>query len=327
MSKASAVLIMGLGTKILSTEIEFWTFEYYCNLNEKLHGQRIRLKSLWTNEAVASMYIFYDIDQKQYMFKDFSSGYSGTYITLVQNLFNIETINECIKKINEDYKTYLLTNKKCETVLVEPAKYYVNAFKKRKWHKNDAKYWLEYQIGSSLLEKYNVYPLDEFSLAKENKNSIETIKFKNELMYGYFKSNGVLAKIYRPKCASLKFIKVSNYIQGSEQLEYKAPKLILASSMKDLLTLRRLKFNVEIIAPDSESTLISKNVMSSYFHKYKEVIAFFDNDDAGHRYMSKYKDVYGIEGIYLNMEKDLARSVKIHGLKKVRQYLKPLITA
>ena len=114
-------------------------------------------------------------------------------------------------------------------------------------------------------------------------------------------------------------------MQGSEQLKYEHRKLIIASSMKDLLALKTLKFDVEVIAPDSETSIISKAKITSYLHMYNDVYTLFDNDDCGHRYMDKYQELYGIKGIYLNLEKDLARSVKIHGSKKVRHYLMPII--
>ncbi len=122
-----------------------------------------------------------------------------------------------------------------------------------------------------------------------------------------------------------KFIKVANYIQGSEQLkghDY----LVIASSLKDLMALKSLKLSIDVVAPDSENTMIKNEVIEEYSRRYKKIITIFDNDDAGLRAMKKYQEHYDIPYVHLKMSKDLADAVKDFGPREVMINLVPLIT-
>jgi len=144
-------------------------------------------------------------------------------------------------------------------------------------------------------------------------------------MYGYFKAKGDLSKVYRPKAKSLKFINVKGFIQGSDQLTYKSDTLILCSSMKDGLALMELNLNIEFVAPNSENTMIPRSNLAEYMLKYDNLYTLFDNDEAGHKAMEKYKNNYGIQGLYLNLAKDVADSIKDFGKDATKMILKTLI--
>ena len=123
-----------------------------------------------------------------------------------------------------------------------------------------------------------------------------------------------------------KFIKVRDYIQGTEQLVFDKPYLIIASSLKDLMAYQKLKIsNSEVIAPDSENTMIPENIMNNISSKYHKVCVLFDNDEAGIKAAEKYKSRYGFEYVVLEMEKDLSDAIKVHGIDKVRDNLLPLL--
>ena len=49
-----------------------WIFENYCNLNEKLYGQSIKILSMFNHkDSDPSMIIFVPTDNNHYLFKDF----------------------------------------------------------------------------------------------------------------------------------------------------------------------------------------------------------------------------------------------------------------
>jgi hypothetical protein len=49
-----------------------WIFEHYCNLNFKLIGQDVKIKSLFNkDDKVPSMSIYYDKRKKIYKFRRF----------------------------------------------------------------------------------------------------------------------------------------------------------------------------------------------------------------------------------------------------------------
>jgi len=297
-----------------------WIFEYYCNLPEKLHGQTVIIKSLFKEEKTPSMKIYY-LDSN-YRFNDFSSGKKGGCILLVSYLFNLNFI-DAIDKIREDF-----INNKEKIKIIELQKtsgFKVTAHTTRKWTKHDADFWTQFNIGSKILKKYNVLPLKEYTVAKSNNGISKEIIINGPNLYGYFTNSGELYKVYQP-FRKKRFLQLFSYIQGSEQLSYKKPILLITSSLKDIMSIDSLNFSdIELVAPDSENTMIPNAVLSSYFLKYKYIYTIFDNDIAGYNAMDKYKDNYNISGIYLKMSKDPSDSIRDYGAKKVKQYLTPFI--
>jgi DNA primase len=129
-----------------------------------------------------------------------------------------------------------------------------------------------------------------------------------------------------PKNTDKKFIKVENYIQGTDQLRHDCKYLLITSSLKDLMAFNKLGIsNIEAIAPDSENTMIGEKAIGELKPHYEKIIVLFDNDEPGIKAAQRYKDKYGFNTILLPMEKDLSDSVKEHGMDKVREILFPLL--
>ena len=63
----------------------------------------------------------------------------------------------------------------------------------------------------------------------------DSLEISHDTMYGFFKEDGTLYKIYSPKIRRKKFIKVKDYLQGLDQLKYDKPYLVICSSLKDAL--------------------------------------------------------------------------------------------
>jgi len=301
-----------------------WIFEYYCGLNQKLHGQDIKIKSLWnTKDSIPSMSIHYCTTKKTYRFNDFSSGKFGDSIDLVRNLFDL-SVKNAMGRIIRDFNNRENLEKVEQEVIAE-SRYKVTSHTKRKWNQLDAAFWMQFEIGSDELKEHNVIALQKYSMTKEINGEMHEIEIKSQHIYGYFRNDGVLYKVYQPKNANKKFLKVTSYIQGSDQLNYNKSTLVICSSLKDLMDLKKMKFDLEAVAPDSENVMIPKNVLGTYLHKYDNVLTLFDNDEPGRNSMMRYQDQYGIPAIHLNLEKDLSDSVRRHGLNKVKSYLEPLL--
>jgi len=305
-----------------------WVFEHYLNLIEKLTGQNIKIKSVFnTREKTPSMCIYMD-KNNIYKFKDFSSGNGGDSIALVQSLFNLPTRGSASYKIIEDYNQYVLNNGfNPIKSYKQHSKFKVTDYEMRHWNTLDQKYWMGYSIGSKLLSRYNVVPLEYYIMQKTDENGVlSSITIKGNYIYGYFKEDGTLYKIYQPKVKDSKFIKVRDYIQGTEQLLFDKPYLIITSSLKDLMAYQKLRIkNSEAIAPDSENTMIPENIMNNICSKYEKVCVLFDNDEAGIKAAEKYKSKFGFEYVVLDLEKDLSDAIKVHGVDKVRNRLLPLL--
>lgn len=304
-----------------------WIYEYYLNLTEKLDGQQIKVKSAFKTEKTPSMYIYVDANTMTYKYKDFSSGFQGDSISLIERMFNLDR-RLATFKIIDDYKAYIDFNKLYDAPEIKSYENYkVCDYTIRHWSNFDQKYWGDYHIGSKMLDAYNVSPLEYYKLSRvEPDGSLSEIKITGFNLYGYFKNDGTLYKIYQPKILSKKFLKMANYIQGSEQLTLTKDYLVITSSLKDVMAFNKLGFNnVECIAPDSENTIIKETSIDKLKSKYKSICVMFDNDDAGKMAMQKYKERYGLPYIILDMEKDVSDSIKAHGLQKVKEELFPLL--
>ena len=321
-----------ISTKNLITDLNQipreWVFEYYLNLKEKLSGQDVKILSIFNaRDKVPSMFIYYDVVSKSYKYKDFSSGNQGDSIELVKALFNMPTRGHATYKILNDYQIYIKNNTVAVVDIFYHDKYKVVDYEMRHWTNFDQTYWMAYKIGSKMLDKYNVIPLSFFTMSKLGLDGVEiSYTFKKSYVYGYFRNDGSLYKIYMPKNTDKKFIKVENYIQGIDQLRYDCKYLLITSSLKDLMAFNKLGIsNIEAIAPDSENTMIGEKAIGELKPHYEKIVVLFDNDDPGIKAAQRYKDKYGFNTILLPMEKDLSDSVKVHGIDKVREVLFPLL--
>jgi hypothetical protein len=230
-------------------------------------------------------------------------------------------------KIINDYNVYINSNVYIPIEQKFHAKYQVNDYEIRHWTTLDQMYWKNFKLGSEILEEHDVYPLSFYTMIKEDDGRVlEEIKINRNFIYGYFRKDGTLYKLYQPKTPDSKFIKVRDYIQGSDQLKFQSKYLLILSSLKDLMCFKRLGISgIECIAPDSENTIIPENFIKPLVEKYQKVIVLFDNDEPGIKSASKYKSKYGFESINLELSKDLSDSVKDHGVDKVREVLFPLL--
>ena len=296
-----------------------WIFEHFCRIGQRLDGSDVKIKSLFnTDERTPSMCIYYNQRKGKYMFKDFSSGKGGDAVTLVKELYNLKFHKAC-QKIVDEYNDYVVENKtgyNVENIEVQP-KYRVDKYEKRMWTTLDQQFWTQFNIGTKLLTMYNVFPLSHYTMARGE----DEIQIKGLYIYGYFKNDGTLYKIYQPKTMDKKFIKVDDYIQGFEQVK-PHDYLIITSSLKDVMSIKSLKIHTDVIAPDSENTIIKKDLMEHFIKSYKKVVLLFDNDEPGLESMKKYKELYPALSIsILPMSKDVSDSIKDFGVKEVKTRL------
>lgn len=319
-------------TKSLVSSIEDvpreWVFEYYLNLKETLSGQSVKIKSVFNiQDSVPSMIIYQDHFANCYKFKDFSSGYSGSHIDLVMLLFNLTYPQACAKIIDTYEKRINDTDKIPVYDSVIHDRYKVSDYEIKKWSTLDAEYWTSFGISSQILSKYNVFPLSYYMMSKTNLDgSISSIKMDKLYLYGYFKEDGTLYKIYQPKIPDKKFIKVLNYTQGYEQLTKTKKYLLILSSLKDIMSFESLGIgNVECVAPDAEGVLIQQEIITELKNKYEGSLTLFDNDNPGRKASLKYKDTYDINFISFDLSKDISDSIKDYGRTFVLKSLFPIL--
>lgn len=299
-----------------------WIFEHFCKLKEKLIGQDVKIKSLFNpTEKTPSMCLFV-AKEGYYIYKDFSTGKGGTAINLVKDLTGLP-FHKVAQLIVETYNEYVLHNNGGQDIkeFKKQSRYKVSKHFVRNWTTQDQYFWTQFNIGSKLLDEYHVRPLSNYCMTKDD----DELCISGLYIYGYFRKDGTLYKVYQPKTLDRKFIKITDYVQGTEQLG-NHPFLLITSSLKDIMSLKSLKLNIDIVAPDSENTMIKKELMEQYIKTYKKIILMFDNDVPGITSMQKYKETYpSLEIAVLPMSKDISDSIKDFGAKEVRNKLVPIL--
>ena len=299
-----------------------WIFEHFCVLKEKLNGQDVKFKSIFNpGERTPSMCIYTD-QYNTYKYKDFSTGKGGSAVDLVKEMTHLSFHKTC-QLIVETYNDFVLHNNGGYDIekFQKASKYKVTSYKVRDWSTQDQYFWTQFNIGSKLLEAHNVKPLESYCMTKDD----DELCIKGLYLYGYFKEDGTLYKIYQPKTLDKKFIKVTDYIQGMHQCTGEKH-LLITSSLKDVMSIKSLKLSLDVIAPDSENTMLKKDLMEELRNKYSKIIVMFDFDQAGIEAMQKYKEKYPfIEITVLPMSKDVSDSIKDSGAKEVRTRLVPIL--
>jgi hypothetical protein len=299
-----------------------WIFEHFLTLKEKLTGQDIKIRSIFNKaDKVPSMCIYTD-KFANYKYKDFSSGKSGSAVDLIKEMNGL-TFYQAAQLVIGKYNDYILHNNGGYDVseFKQHAKYKVTSYAFRNWSTQDQYFWTQFNIGSKLLEKYCVRPLDYYCMTKDDNE----LCIKGLYLYGYFKADGTLYKIYQPKTLDKKFIKVDSYVQGFEQLQGNN-NLLITSSLKDIMSIKSLRLNIDIIAPDSENTILRQDLMEDLNDEYNNIVVLFDNDEPGLKAMESYKQKYPfIEIAVLPMSKDVSDSIKDFGAKEVRNRLVPIL--
>lgn len=181
------------------------------------------------------------------------------------------------------------------------------------YDKKHFEYWDSYGIDKSTLDKYKVFPLKvllkgDYPLYVDYKDNLAFLyKFKR----GY--------KVYMPLVK--KFYSKGNCIQGIEQLDFSNNTLIITKSLKDVMFFSTIGYNA--IAPPSENTFISNQVMNYLINRFK-VIINFDNDLAGIKASNYYLEKYGLPSI-ISPTKDFTDMVKSEGkLKTIKTIQKCL---
>jgi len=150
------------GSNVPST----WVFEFYLDLPERLNGQNVQIKSVFhPAERTPSMWIF--VDKSQYKFKDFSTGKGGNKIDLIKELFNID-YSKAIFKLTQDYNKFITEKGEYKESDIKPeAKYKVDGVITRDWKRHDITFWLQFNIGAEMLDKYNVKALEYYHMVKK----------------------------------------------------------------------------------------------------------------------------------------------------------------
>jgi hypothetical protein len=308
-----------------------WILQHYLELGYKLVGQTVKVKSFFNPKDKDPSLAFY-WKNNRYVFKCFSTGKNGGTIDAMMELFNMD-FSSTAQKILDDYKIFLSKGGGIDEIdlnIVEH-EWCATNISVRKWNTYDAKFWTAINASSNLLTGHFIKPIETYTLSKVEKESRGVLESFDigpaNHIYGYFKEDGTLYKVYRPFRKKGKFITLDpNYIQGEEQLEGH-DFLVIASSMKDLIVLKSLGIKADVVAPGSENTMLTNEKIEEYKQSYKAIVTLFDPDEAGVKAMKIYLDEFDIPFCYLPYkdDRDLADMMKYEKFDYTLQRVVPVL--
>ena len=167
--------------------------------------------------------------------------------------------------------------------------------KKRPWNKEDAKFWSKYLVSKKILIKFAVEPISHFWVNNNRftcKSITYAFKFKNRY------------KIYSPYEDKNKWLSNTNKqdVQGYNQLPNKGERLIITSSLKDVMCLHAAGYNA--IAMQSEMQIPEEKLISELKNRFNTIEILYDNDfnkvnNPGQVMAKKICDLYGFKNICL----------------------------
>jgi len=137
----------------------------------------------------------------------------------------------------------------------------------RQWKEKDRNFWSDFRISKKTLLKFDVCPIDHYW--------INYHIFDCPLSYAY-QLNGRY-KIYSPH-DKVKWISNtrSGNVQGWAQLPAQGDRVVLTSSLKDVMCLFELGFNA--VALQSEMQMPEKEFIEALQKRFNTVVVFYDND-------------------------------------------------
>jgi len=260
------------------------------------------------------------------IFKDFGGYFTGNCFSLVMHIFKL-SYKEALEKIVFDFS---LNNKKIiyNNIILDDVNTHKKPadikIKKREFDEQDLKYWKQFNIDISILNKFNVYAIDTLWVNKR----INYFHIKDDPAYAYYFGNGFF-KIYFPLRKKYKFLSNTNITQGLLQLPKHGDTVIITKSYKDVMSL--YSFGINAIAPQTEVLLPNQRLILKLKENYKKVLLFYDFDYPGIKSSNEAKRKYNIYPLFLTNgrfgsknygAKDFSDYVKSHSLKEVNELIK-----
>ena len=167
--------------------------------------------------------------------------------------------------------------------------------KTRHWNKKDIKFWSQYLVNKELLTTFAVEPISHFWI-NSTRFSCKSISYAFQFNNRY--------KIYSPYDEKNKWLSNTKKtdVQGYNQLPNNGERLIITSSLKDVLCLTSAGYNA--IAMQSEMQIPEEKLISELKKRFTTIEILYDNDfdkinNPGQTMAKKICDLYGFNNICL----------------------------
>ncbi len=264
--------------------------------------------------------IYFNNHYKILMFKDLSKKIGGDSFEYVRLIHNNCSLWEACKIINRDFKLNLGGYSTISIVnTTQPI--FVPKIKEKRlitilsqdFTDIDIKYWGSYGISVETLKKFNVYSVKKLFI----NNVLKRVYTDKYPMYCYYFPRTGNKKIYIPH--ENKWNKWDNNasnewdIQGYDQLPKTGDTIYITKSMKDVMVLYELGLNA--VATHGEAHYFNPDFFRHLRGRFKKIILFYDNDEAGKECTEKVMNNYKLDGCMFipDENKDISDYVKNRG--------------
>jgi len=300
---------------ILSMISEYDIFRFYCNPFRDVNHRFCSELRKDTNPTCKIVFL-----RGKLIYKDFATGDALDCFDYICKKFNL-TFIEALKVVDADFGLGLTTGQSLKPAVamtygnVEYRPPVETKLQKRQrpWIQADKDYWAQFGISIELLEAYNVEAIDHYWINDD--------RYKCKSL-GYAYKFGPRMKIYQPlESREKKWISNTKKtdLQGYEQLPATGELVLLASSLKDVMTLRSLGYYA--IAMQGESIVPDVELIHRLQQRFKLVAVLYDNDftktdNPGQTIANKVCATYHLLNIVLPSHyksKDISDFVRDHG--------------
>ena len=302
-------------------------------------------KSLFRKDPNPSATIYRN-NKGRLQYNDFVYHYSLPYAIMIYKGWNNQ---DFLRQVSVDFNLSSVKNHQENSYNAIIQKLSIPIFKKhtvikrklRAFEDHDISFWGKYGIQKEWLQhpSVKVNPISHFWV--ENEKGTRMFKAdKYAYCYDYFQyDDRILRKIYQPYNKIKWVSNVVGGVGGVCQLWETLPKegrdlLIVTSSLKDGGTIYCNTYNIlsrnegiYTIAPNNESGYLPEQIIPKINKRFKNVLVWFDNDEAGIKAAKKYQSYYGWKYVYnpIGYPKDPSDFREKYGQKEFLTLFKYLI--
>lgn len=229
------------------------------------------------------------------LYKDFGTGFTGDFISVVMMKFNC-TYSKALQIVANDFGII----SRNDLAINKPAMKYTNSkleqsseaeiqIEVKDFDDYELNWWGQYGISLDILKKFKVFSCKNVFL----NGNLFTLYKPKQLIFGYY--DGIREGIERWRIYYTKhrngYKFLSNWkhfrLQGDNMLPKKGDFLVVTKSLKDVMVL--YNFGIAAVAPISENCFLSEAQYNKYKERFKKIYVFYDNDLAGLTNMQKIR--------------------------------------
>lgn len=277
-------------------------FSYY-------FGEQISLKKKYQNplrldKSPGCKFIY---TKDSLVFADYAKSKSYDLIEFVKEKYNLNFM-QTLNKIKDDLNLNLSQNidlandNKSNTLFTEKKEKTLIQITEKPFNSLALKYWSDYLVTLDELKKENIFFIDKLWINKK-------ICKVSELAFAYYYPEIDGFKIYQPFNKDYKWFNniPFSYIDGLNELPKIADDVILGSSKKDKIIIKKIFTDVCSVQGESKFAISSE---SNYFfdQNYKRKWCFFDCDNPGKEANKSLNDK---NYLWINIENNLYEKYNI----------------